>query len=151
MTASKATAEHPLNRVLIERWEQVFGKFAALAQEVPEEKFESAPVAGLRTCADVVRHVAFWNQYVSANLLGEEFNDSANQVPAAEYPSRKQALGVLRDSAMAVAAALRHDDAEPAPSKLELLMTFIEHTSEHYGQLAVYARVMGIVPPASRG
>jgi hypothetical protein len=24
------------------------------------------------------------------------------------------------------------------------------HTSEHYGQLALYGRLMGIVPPASR-
>ena len=32
----------------------------------------------------------------------------------------------------------------------ELVMTFVEHTSEHYGQLAVYARLNGIVPPVSR-
>jgi len=28
-------------------------------------------------------------------------------------------------------------------------MTFVEHTAEHYGQLAVYGRLIGIVPPAS--
>jgi uncharacterized damage-inducible protein DinB len=32
----------------------------------------------------------------------------------------------------------------------EMLVTFIEHNSEHYGQLVVYARLNGIVPPASR-
>jgi hypothetical protein len=32
----------------------------------------------------------------------------------------------------------------------ELVATFLEHTSEHYGQLAVYARMKAIVPPASR-
>jgi uncharacterized damage-inducible protein DinB len=33
---------------------------------------------------------------------------------------------------------------------IEMLATFIEHTTEHYGQLVVYARLNGIVPPASR-
>jgi len=31
----------------------------------------------------------------------------------------------------------------------ELLVTFIEHNCEHYGQLVVHARLNGIVPPAS--
>lgn len=148
--STKAMTEHPMSKVLIERWEQVSRKFADLAQEVPAEKFEWAPVAGLRTCADVVRHVAFWNQYVSASLLGQETNDSANQLSAAEYPTPKKALGALRDSAMGVTAALRRHHAELTPKTLELLVTFVEHTSEHYGQLVVYARLMGIVPPASR-
>jgi len=33
----------------------------------------------------------------------------------------------------------------------EMLVSFIEHNSEHYGQLVVYARLNGIVPPASGG
>jgi uncharacterized damage-inducible protein DinB len=148
--STKAMAENPLTQVLIERWQQVSTKFAELAEEVPAEKFEWAPVPGLRTCAGVVRHLAFWNQYVSASLLGRETNDSANELPAAEYATRKKALGALRDSALGVAAALRQNPAEPLPKRLELLMTFVEHTSEHYGQLVVYGRIMGIIPPASR-
>jgi len=94
--------------------------------------------------------VAFWNQYVSASLLGQETNDSANQLSVAEYPTRKKVLEALRDSATGVATALRQHHPELTPKALELLVTFLEHTSEHYGQLAVYARLMGIVPPASR-
>lgn len=148
--STKATTEHTMSVVLIGRWEQVSRKFADLAGEVPEEKFEWAPVAGLRTCDEVVRHVAFWNQYVSASLLGQETNDSANQLSAAEYPTQKKVLGALCDSAMGVATALRKHHPELTPKTLELLMTFLEHTSEHYGQLVVYARVMGIIPPTSR-
>ena len=32
-----------------------------------------------------------------------------------------------------------------------MVVTFIEHNCEHYGQLVVYARLNQIVPPASRG
>jgi hypothetical protein len=31
-----------------------------------------------------------------------------------------------------------------------MIITFLEHTSEHYGQLVVYARLNGFVSPASR-
>lgn len=148
--STKAMAEQPLTRVLIERWEQAAKKFADLAEEAPEEKFEWGPVAGLRTCGEIVRHVAYWNRYVSAFLLGQETDDSANQLSATEYPTRQKALGVLRESAIGVAAALRKHHAELSPKTLELVVTFLEHTSEHYGQLAVYVRTMGIVPPASR-
>jgi hypothetical protein len=93
---------------LIERWEQVSRKFAELAEELPAEKFGLAPVAGLRNCGDVVRHVAFWNQYVSASLLGQDANDSANQLSAADYPTKTKAVTVLRESAIGVAALRQH-------------------------------------------
>ena len=48
-------------------------------------------------------------------------------------------------------AALRAQPVSANGKMLELILTFLEHNSEHYGQLAVYARLMGIVPPASRG
>ena len=146
--STTAMAERPLTKILMERWEQVSRKFGDLTEEVPAEKFDSSPVDGLRTCAEVVRHVAFWNIYVSDSLTGKEANDSANELPAAEYPTRQKALGALRESAKRVTAALQAQ--EVTPKMLELLMSFVEHTSEHYGQLVVYARLMGVIPPASR-
>ena len=44
-------------------------------------------------------------------------------------------------------------DVRPAPverSEGETLVGFLEHAGEHYGRLAVYARLVGVVPPASR-
>jgi hypothetical protein len=31
-----------------------------------------------------------------------------------------------------------------------MLAAFLEHCGEHYGQLVVYSRLNGIVPPATR-
>jgi uncharacterized damage-inducible protein DinB len=149
MSAKPAT-EQPLTKLLIERWEQVSRKFAELAEEVPMEKFECAPVTGIRNCGDVLRHVAFWNQYVTAILRGQDANDSANELSAADYQTKEKALAVLRSSATEVASALRKHRGDLPPRLVELVVTFLEHTSEHYGQLAVYGRLMGIVPPTSR-
>ena len=94
--------------------------------------------------------VAFWNQYVTASLRGQDANDSANELSAADYPTKEKALAVLRSSASEVAAALREHRGDLSPNSMEVVVTFLEHTSEHYGQLAAYSRLMGIVPPASR-
>jgi hypothetical protein len=47
-------------------------------------------------------------------------------------------------------SALKEGGIEKDSKIAELVATFLEHTIEHYGQLAVYARMKTIVPPASR-
>jgi len=32
---------------------------------------------------------------------------------------------------------------------VDTMISFIEHSGEHYGQLVMYARLNGVVPPAS--
>src|SRR5207244_13355035 len=64
MTA-KTTEKQAVSIMLIGRWEQTGAKLASLAQAFPEEKYETAPVAGVRTFGDVLRHVAIWNQSVA--------------------------------------------------------------------------------------
>jgi uncharacterized damage-inducible protein DinB len=136
--------------VLVGRWEQTSRKVAELAEVVPADQFDSRPLAGVRTFSEVLRHVAFWNQYVTGTLNGKETDDAANELPAVVYATKASILEALKRSSADVAMALR-EPHRPLDSKTtELIMTFVEHTSEHYGQLVVYARLMGIVPPASR-
>ena len=149
MTA-KTQKEETLTTLLVERWEQVSRKIAELAEEFPEVKFESQPVTGLRSCGEVVRHVAFWNRFVADSLHGTEADGAANELPLAEFPTKASAMEALKRNSQDVAEALRAQAAGLNPKTVELIMTFVEHTSEHYGQLVVYSRLMGIVPPASR-
>src|SRR6266545_3288078 len=88
-----------LPNLLAERWEQVSRKLAELAKEVPVDKFEWTPVAGARTVGEVLRHVAFWNQYVADSLRGKSANDTANELPLAKYPKKADVLEALRRSA----------------------------------------------------
>jgi uncharacterized damage-inducible protein DinB len=142
--------EREIENVLTQRWEQVSQKFADLAEALPAEKFDTAPVGGLRTCGAVVRHIAFWNRYVADSLAGRAANDADNELPVAAYPDKQSAMRELQRTSQAVASALRKHAGGSSAKTAELIMTFVEHTSEHYGQLAVYARLIGIVPPASR-
>ena len=149
MTATNAQKE-TLSTMLIGRWEQVGQKLATLAEEFPEAKYESAPAAGIRAVGDVLRHVAFWNQYAAETARGKKADESANELPKAKYSTKAKVIDALKHSTSEAAAALREHKGGLEPKTAEMVVAFIEHVSEHYGQLAVYARLNGIVPPASR-
>lgn len=145
-TAEQAT----LSTTLTSQWEQLNQKIATLAAEFPEEKYESRPVAGVRTFGDVLRHLAFWNQYVTESARGKQPDGAANELPARDYAKKPRILDAFKKSAADALAALR---TQPSPLPLpiaELYITFLEHSGEHYGQLAAYCRLNEIVPPASR-
>jgi uncharacterized damage-inducible protein DinB len=149
MTA-KTTESQAISNMLTERWEQVNAKLADLAREFPEEKYETAPFAGIRTFGDAVRHVAFWNQYVTDTAQGRKADGSANELPKTRYATKARMIEALTKSSADAAAALRQHKPALDAEKAALVESFIEHVCEHYGQLVVYARWAGIVPPASR-
>jgi len=149
--ATKAIQEEILSTRLIRRWEQVGQKLASLAEEIPENKFNYRPVDSVRTLADVLRHIAFWNQYVADLAHGRKADDKANELPRSEFPTKARILDALKRSAADASDALRKHKAALSPDMAETVVTFVEHNCEHYGQLVVYARLNGIIPPASRG
>ena len=137
--------------MLIGHWEQSGRKLADLAEAFPAEKLESAPAKGVRTAGDVLRHIAFWNRYVAGTARGSKVDGDANELPKAEYATKARILDALRSSTADVVAALREREEGLDPATAAMAVSFLEHTSEHYGQLAAYARLNGIVPPVSRG
>jgi len=149
--ATKIAQQETVSTKLIGRWEQVCQKLAALAQEIPANKFDYKPVDGVRTVAEILRHAAFWNLYVADAVRGKKGNDTDNELSAEQFATKKQIIDVFTSSASDVAKALREASGELRPETVETLVAFIEHNCEHYGQLAVYARMNKIVPPASRG
>jgi uncharacterized damage-inducible protein DinB len=149
--ATKPLEQQMLSTRLIVQWEQICQKLAALAEEVPASKFDFQPAKEVRTVAAVLRHVAFWNNYVADSARGKNPDGSANELPEKEFSSKAQVIDALKRSAADAAGAFRGHESGMTPELAETLVTFIEHNSEHYGQLVIYARLNGIVPPASRG
>lgn len=136
--------------MLINRWEQASRKFADLAEEFPASKLEFKPSEDVRTVGDVLRHVAFWNQYVAETIRGKEADGNANELPKSKYGTKARILEELRRSADEGTAAMKEQRNGLSPEQMETVASFTEHTCEHYGQLVAYARMNGIVPPASR-
>ena len=148
--AAKTQQGNALTTLLADRWEQVSRKIESLADILPEDGIERAPANGIRTYGAVLRHVAFWNQYVADCLDGKAADGTPNELPLAQYAAKASAIAALKRSSAAVGVAIRGRKTSIDPKTVELIVTFLEHTSEHYGQLVVYCRLMGIVPVTSR-
>jgi uncharacterized damage-inducible protein DinB len=149
--ATKAIQLETMSEKLIIRWEQLSNKIVDLAEAFSETSFEYRPVEGVRTTAEVLRHVAFWNVHVADRASGRKGEETANELPKEKFSSKKQIVDVVKHSTSNALSALKRHTNGFSPEMAEMLVSFIEHNCEHYGQLVVYARLNRIVPPASRG
>jgi len=144
--------------------------FVDMAEAMPPEKFDFGPeklnlagseFKGTRTFGQQVRHVAADNFAIWAPVLGEPEPPGLNAPNGpAEMTSRAEILKFLRDSytfAHRAAAKLTSENAlglvefrGRKVTRVSLVVLALTHVSDHYGQMAEYLRMCGVVPPASR-
>lgn len=151
-----SVATQGVREQLLQQWNDLGAKTRELGEALPEASFDEAPAEGVRSAAEVFRHLAFWNGWLAAKLRGAEPDGSANELSKKAAPTRAKALAAFTDSVGEAAAAI---GARPPGDKgkgdldadaAALCASMLGHTAEHYGQLVVYARLGGVVPPASR-
>jgi hypothetical protein len=114
--------------------------FVKAAEEFPEDKYNYRPAEESRTFAEIVMHVARVNHLNATDAMHAPELD----VSAFAFHSKAQALDVLRQSFTQLEQALNVKPGAPQVIEAEI------HASEHYGNLVVYYRLNGLVPPASR-
>ena len=152
VTVVRAQDKGPQNtrEVFLAHWTDIGDKVVKMAEEFPENKYDFRPTPDVRTFADVVRHVAFWNQFVARTARGEKPDGRANELPKAEYATKAAIVQALKASLADASAELKKQPATLPLNAVDLFTAFVGHSSEHYGQLVVYFRLNGLVPPASR-
>ena|SRR5713226_164249 len=113
--------------------------FVKAAEEFPEDRYNYRPTEEVRTFGEIIMHVARVNHLTAANALGKEPED----VREFAFHSKAEAVAKLKKSFEELAEVVKQK-----PGKLD--PDVLIHTSEHYGNLVVYYRLNGLVPPASR-
>lgn len=114
--------------------------FEKAAEEFPEDKYNYRPNDDTRSFAEIVMHIARSVHRTAAWDLGREEED----VSAFAFLSKAQSIARLKKSFDELEEALKRK-----PSSKDIASELI-HVSEHYGNLATYYRINGLVPPASR-
>jgi uncharacterized damage-inducible protein DinB len=150
---------------------QIYGKllslmeqqFVSAAEAMPEDKFNFAPPASLgefknvRTFGQQIKHVAESNYYFFG---GSDYTDAQTKAMSdsiEKLTTKADIVKALKDSFVRAHAYVDAITPENAFVQTEHgtragMATFgIAHVMDHYGQLVVYLRMNGIVPPASRG
>jgi len=124
------------------------------------EKPEFGP-AEVRTFAQQVKHVACANFAFAAELDGQQPPPGCDKDGPSPAKTKTELLIYLRDSFLAIKKSLGALDQKnifdpiegpyAGPNtRLGLASVIVWHNADHYGQMVLYLRLNGIVPPASR-
>lgn len=165
MFSGLATAQNKVAQELDHRVSSVEHEFVSAAQAMPEDKYSFVPTAGefkgVRTFAQQVKHVAATNYEFAAVIKGEK--PSGDEAGPEPVKSKADILTFLQGSFEALHQAIATIDekniVEPMKNpwggkepvtRLGMAVLAAQHPWDHYGQMVVYMRMNGIVPPASR-
>ncbi len=150
----------PELKVVLDSWNEIGRKLTALAEDFPEDKLDFKPTPAQRSFAEQLLHAAGSMYYFTNPAMGQK-------PPAAEDPKRDQyktkadIVTFVKKSVADGAAAIQSKGEKGLMTEvvyfpgqkarvLDIANGIIEHSGEHYGQLVVYYRLAGLVPPESR-
>ena len=135
---------------MLENWNDIGGRIVAMAQDWPEDKYSYRPNAQVRSFADVMRHIAGSNYGLINGALGKKVGVEGDDPSPDTFKTKAQIVEYLKKSVDDGAAAIEQLGDDGILKHLDDWVGYIEHMGEHYGQLVVYYRNNGVVPPASR-
>jgi hypothetical protein len=146
----------------------VEGDLVPLAEAMPANLYNFAPAAGefkgVRTFREQAKHIAAVNYMIGAALLEQKppVDLGAGENGPDSITSKEQVVGFLKDSfaylhkAMLTLTAANQGGMIQSPfgksqsPRIAIALIAAGHCFDHYGQMVVYARMNGVVPPASR-
>ena len=148
-------------QALLDSWNDVGRKLIAMAEDFPEDKYDFKPTPAQRTFAEQLLHAANSNYYFTNPVLG--LKPPAEEDPKRDQYKTKAAVVEFVKKAFADGAAAIKQKGDKGLNDLivdpfanqkvrvsDMACGLMEHSGEHYGQLVVYYRVSGLVPPESR-
>ena len=121
-----------------------------MAKDFPAEKYDFRPTKEVRSFGEVILHVMAGNTYAAKIARGQTADWDKEEVDPKAYKSKDQIVAAFQKSVDDVTAAVQALPPEQFNKTLAPYLSVIEHGGEHYGQLVVYYRLNGMVPPASR-
>lgn len=137
----------------------------SLAEAMPADRYDFVPspgtFTGARTFGEQARHLATM-VYMTAALVLEErspYGPGPHNNGPGELRSKDEVLPYLRgafaNARRAVASLTAENHLDPIRSafgpmsRAEVASGIAFHSYNHYGQMVVYARLSGVVPPTS--
>jgi uncharacterized damage-inducible protein DinB len=150
------------SQAVLEQWNEIGRKLITIAEDLPEDKYDYKPNPDSRTFRAVLLHVTASMYYFTDTAQGKKPRYPDDPKPADLKINNKADLVAfvkqcVSDGADAIKAkgdkGLNEavNDGGPHLDRLyDLAYGLIEHSGEHYGNLVVYYRANGMVPPESR-
>ena len=150
------------SQAVLEQWNEIGRKLIAIAEDLPEDKYEYKPNADSRTFRGVLLHVSASMYYFTDPAQKQKPRYADDPKPADLKINSKADLVAfvkqcVKDGADVIKAkgdkgmSESVDAGGPTLTRIsDLAYGLNEHSGEHYGNLVVYYRINGMVPPESR-
>jgi uncharacterized damage-inducible protein DinB len=150
----------PELKVVLDSWNEIGRKLTAMAEDFPEDKYDFKPTPAQRSFAEQLLHAAGASYYFTNPVMGQK--PPAGEDPKRDqYKSKADIVAFVKKSFADGAAAIQSKGEKGLTTEvvyfahqkarvLDIAYGLIEHSGEHYGQLVVYYRLAGLVPPESR-
>ncbi|HTU41492.1 MAG TPA: DinB family protein [Candidatus Aquilonibacter sp.] len=149
------------SKAVLDQWNEIGRKLIAMAEDFPEDKYDFKPTPAQRTFAEQLLHASGVNYFFTNPVRGEK--PPAEENPKRDlFKSKADIVAYVKKSFADGAAAIKAKGdkgmsdlvvdpyAHQYARVSDFAYGFIEHSGEHYGQLVVYYRISGLVPPESR-
>ena len=158
-TALSARAQSAsLQGDLLKDWTAMKEQITKLADAMPEDKFAFKSTPAQRSFGEHVMHIAGANMML-IKALGAKAAPPAIDMKATTKAGMLKALGESFDYGTAaikeqtdttMGATVQGPPFMGASTRARIVWATLGHTWDTYGQMVVYLRLNGIVPPASR-
>ncbi|HXL22504.1 MAG TPA: DinB family protein [Candidatus Dormibacteraeota bacterium] len=147
---------------VLEQWNDIGRKLIAIAEDLPEDKYDYKPNPDSRTFRALLLHVSASMYYFTDPAQNKKPRFADDPKPADLKINNKADLVAfvkqcVKDGADVIQAKGDKGMSEavnaggPRLNRVdELAYGLAEHSGEHYGNLVVYYRINGMVPPESR-
>jgi uncharacterized damage-inducible protein DinB len=158
LAAGSLAAQSSLVSDLNRDYKSIRGYFIRAAEKMPEADYSFKPSPDVRTFGQQIAHVADDQYNLCAPAKGET-RKAAYTAIESSLSKKAELVATLKDAfAYCDAAYESMTDASArevvgagkgAQSRFEWLNWNLWHTWEHYGNIVVYLRMKGLVPPTS--
>lgn len=140
---------------LKQQWENIRRNVVGTAEVVPEDLYGFRPTPEVRTLSEQLIHIIEENYFFMGMVSGEREQPPGNLQTKAQiiqalndsYDYGAQVLDGLNDSTAMETVPLMGNRQGP---RWSAALMNIADNQNHYGNLVVYMRMNGIVPPSSR-
>jgi uncharacterized damage-inducible protein DinB len=154
---------NPANE-LLHSWNTLGKKVIAMAEDFPQDKYDFKAQKDERTFAENLIHIAAVEYTMMSAIKGTPMGPSEKNQDSLrkKYPTKEDIVKFVRQAVTDGAQLIGNQGDAGLSRKFKSpwgnylvhgsfgWWSIIEHTGEHYGQLVVYYRLNGIIPPASR-
>lgn len=160
-TSDAPKAAPSASAAVLAQWNDIGRKLIAMAEDFPEDKYEFKPVPEERTFAAQLLHASASMYYFTDPADGkkprypddpkrDELKTKAQIVAFVKKCVADGAAEIKAKGDKGMADLVTDPESKQQTPVADLAYGLIEHSGEHYGQLVVYYRVAGLVPPESR-